>query len=201
LPSCKPTNFSLPLPPGCNLRVTFFFVYANKKLRYSYYNDYNLEFNSNKTDKAVDLVYIARNAHARIDGVGFQGHLIVGSTPSRGDLVTALERFTTMGLDVAYTELDIRFESVPASAAGLEQQGDDYAAVVGSCTDLHGRCIGVTQWEFTDKYSWVPATFPGQGEACLYDDNLKRKPAWTSVASVLKAAATEKPKPKWPWKE
>jgi GH35 family endo-1,4-beta-xylanase len=168
---------------------------------FRYYNDYNLEYNTNKTDKALELVHIARSSHARIDGVGFQGHLIVGSTPSRADLVTALERFTGIGLDVAYTELDIRFESVPASEAGLAQQGNDYAAVVGSCTDLRGRCIGITQWEFTDKYSWVPATFPGQGEACLYDEDLKRKPAWTSVSSVLKAAATKKPEPKWPWKE
>lgn len=38
-----------------------------------------------------------QNSGAPIDGVGFQGHLIVGSTPSRSQLATALRRFTALG--------------------------------------------------------------------------------------------------------
>ncbi|KAH6874741.1 glycoside hydrolase superfamily [Thelonectria olida] len=154
-----------------------------------YYNDYNLEYNGAKTDKAVEIVNIIQEAGAPIDGVGFQGHLIVGSTPSRSSLVTALERFTALGLEVAYTELDIRHASVPASESALATQGDDYANVVGSCLDVEG-CVGVTVWGFTDKYSWVPDTFSGAGEACLYDEDYNKKPAWTSVSSLLAAAAT-----------
>lgn len=70
-------------------------------------------------------------------------------------------------------------------------QGNDFANVVGSCLDVDG-CVGVTVWGVTDKYSWIPDTFPGQGAALLYDDNLAKKPAWTSVSSVL-AAATAAP--------
>ncbi|UZP36372.1 hypothetical protein NXS19_004188 [Fusarium pseudograminearum] len=46
-----------------------------------YYNDYNLEQNGKKTDRAVEIVEILQKAGAPIDGVGFQGHLIVGETP------------------------------------------------------------------------------------------------------------------------
>ncbi|KAK1764966.1 glycoside hydrolase superfamily [Phialemonium atrogriseum] len=157
-----------------------------------YYNDYNLEYNGAKTDRAVELVKIVQAAKAPIDGVGFQGHLIVGSTPQRSSLVTALKRFTALGVEVAYTELDIRHSSVPASAAQLATQGNDFANVVGSCLDVAG-CVGITVWGLSDKYSWVPDSFPGAGAALLYDNNLGKKPAWTSVSSVLAAKATGGP--------
>ncbi|KAK7218287.1 hypothetical protein V2G26_006290 [Clonostachys chloroleuca] len=156
-----------------------------------YLNDYNLEYNGAKTDRVFEAAQIIQNAGAPIDGVGFQGHLIVGSTPSRSSLATALRRFTALGLEVAYTELDIRHSSLPPSDSALVTQGNDFANVVGSCLDVDG-CVGVTVWGVTDKYSWIPDTFPGQGAALLYDDNLAKKPAWTSVSSVL-AAATAAP--------
>ena len=43
----------------------------------------------------------------------------------------------------------------------------------------------VTVWEFTDRYSWVPGTFSGQGAADLYDQNLQTKPAYTAVQQAL----------------
>jgi endo-1,4-beta-xylanase len=154
-----------------------------------YYNDYNLEYNAAKTDYAVDLVKIVQAAGAPIDGVGFQGHLIVGSTPSRANLATTLKRFTSLGVEVAYTELDIRHSSLPPSSQAAVTQGNDFANVVGSCLDVDG-CIGVTVWGFTDKHSWIPSTFPGEGDAMIYDSNYNKKPAWTSISSVLAAAAT-----------
>lgn len=78
---------------------------------------------------------------------------------------------------------------MPPSSQALVQQGNDYANVVGSCLDVE-RCIGFTVWGVSDKYSWVPQTFSGEGAALLYDDNLGKKPAWTSVSSILAAAAT-----------
>ncbi|KAL2267984.1 hypothetical protein VTJ83DRAFT_2830 [Remersonia thermophila] len=155
-----------------------------------YYNDYNLEYNQGKTDRAVELVKIVQEAGAPIDGVGFQGHLIVGSTPTRQQLATVLRRFTSLGVEVAYTELDIRHSRLPASSQASIQQGNDYANVVGSCLDVPG-CVGVTVWSFTDKYSWIPETFQGEGDALIYDRNFNKKPAWSSISSVLAAAATQ----------
>jgi endo-1,4-beta-xylanase len=154
-----------------------------------YLNDYNLEYNGAKTDRTVEAVQIILDAGAPIDGVGFQGHLIVGTTPSRADLATVLERFTALGLEVAYTEIDIRFETpLPASPEQLAQQGVDYANTVGSCLDVAG-CVGITLWGISDKYSWIPGTFPGTGDALIYDADLQPKPAFTSISSVLAAAA------------
>ena len=100
-----------------------------------------------------------------IDGVGFQGHLIVGSVPS--NLQSQLEAFTALGIEVAITELDIRM-TLPETDALLAQQKTDYENVIAACNAVAG-CIGVTIWDYTDKYSWVPSTFSGQGAALPWD--------------------------------
>lgn len=156
-----------------------------------YYNDFSLEFNGAKTDAALDIVRLVQNSSAmgaRIDGIGFQAHLTVGSgTPSRDSLISVFNRFIALGLEVAITELDIRM-TLPSNATSIEQQAQDYMSVVGACLALP-KCVGLVVWQFTDKYSWVPSTFAGTGEACLYDQNMQRKPAWTSVSVQLAAAA------------
>lgn len=153
-----------------------------------YYNDFNLETSKAKADGAVRIVQLLQAAKVRIDGLGFQAHLDVGRTPNQTALTATLNRFAALGLEVAYTELDISHTKLPATAAALQQQAKDYVSVVGSCLAV-ARCVGVVVWEFTDKYSWIPSTFPGKGDACLYDANFTKKPAYTSVSSFLAAAA------------
>ncbi len=154
-----------------------------------YYNDYNIEGTGAKQAAAVAIVKSVKAAGARIDGVGMQAHLIVGSIPSQSDLEAAMKSYLEAGAtEVAYTELDVRFSSLPPSDDGLRAQGTDYATVAGACLAVDA-CVGVTVWDFTDRYSWIPSTFPGQGAALPYDEGLAKKPAWTAVSSVLAAAA------------
>ncbi|KAF2972362.1 hypothetical protein GQX73_g1085 [Xylaria multiplex] len=155
-----------------------------------YYNDYNIESTGSKQAGVVKIVSLVKNAGAKIDGVGMQAHLIVGSTPSQSSLQSAMASYVAAGVtEVAYTELDIRFSSLPSTASGLQQQATDYTAVTKACL-AEKACVGITIWDYTDKYSWIPSTFPGQGDALLYDSELNKKPAWTAVSSVLAAAAT-----------
>ncbi|EFQ33021.1 glycosyl hydrolase family 10 [Colletotrichum graminicola] len=157
-----------------------------------YYNDYNIENVNAKQQKTVELVKYVQQAGAPIDGVGMQGHFIVGSMPSQADLENAANQYTALGVEVAYTEFDIKFTSLPYNAAGLESQAQSYVNVIKACLNVEG-CVGWTIWDWTDKYSWVPGTFPGQGGACLWDDNFEPKPAYYSVSSALAAAATGSP--------
>ncbi|KAJ9138322.1 Beta-xylanase [Coniochaeta hoffmannii] len=153
-----------------------------------YYNDFNLETSRQKADGAVAIVRLLQGAGVRIDGLGFQAHLDVGKTPNKTALAATLERFTGLGLEVAYTELDVAHDKLPADAAALQQQARDYVAVIGSCLAV-AKCVGIVVWEFTDKYSWIPDTFPGKGDACLWDANFTKKAAYTSVSNFLAAAA------------
>ncbi|KAJ4423603.1 hypothetical protein N0V82_001770 [Gnomoniopsis sp. IMI 355080] len=154
-----------------------------------YYNDYNIEYAGAKLTAAINIVKGIQSAGVKIDGVGLQGHFIVGSTPSKASLISALQSFTALGVEVAYTELDVRQSSVPASASAQQQQATDYVTVVSACLSVKD-CVGVTVWDFDDQYSWVPSTFSGSGEADLWSSNLVKKPAYTSIASFLKSAAT-----------
>ncbi|KAK2607617.1 hypothetical protein N8I77_006280 [Diaporthe amygdali] len=153
-----------------------------------YYNDYNIEATNAKQQKAVELVKLVKDAGERIDGIGLQGHFIVGSMTSQEDLESVMNEFVGAGVsEVAYTEFDVKFDSLPYNDAGLEQQAQDYTTVIKACLNVEA-CVGWTIWDWTDKYSWVPNTFPGQGGACLYDESLEPKPAYFSVSSVLAAA-------------
>jgi endo-1,4-beta-xylanase len=153
-----------------------------------YYNDYNIETVGAKQEAALGIISLLQSAGAKIDGIGLESHFIVGESPTASELEAAMQSYLAAGVtEVAITELDIRFTSLPASTSGLAEQGDEYAAVVQACLAV-SACVGITVWDFTDLYSWIPATFSGEGEACLYDDNLSKKPAWTSVSSALAAA-------------
>ncbi|KAI0327919.1 endo-1,4-beta xylanase [Cubamyces sp. BRFM 1775] len=143
-----------------------------------YINDYNIEGTGAKSTALKNLVKSLKADGVPIDGVGIQSHLIVGEVPST--FQQNLEEFVALGVEVAITELDIRFESLPPDAAGIAQQKKDYETVVAACNAVE-KCVGVTVWDFTDKYSWIPSTFPGQGDACPWDENYVKKPAYQGI--------------------
>ena len=78
-----------------------------------------------------------------------------------------IEQFVALGVEVSINELDIRM-TLPATSALETQQAKDYQTVVSACNAVP-ECIGITLWDYTDKYSWVPSSFSGQGDACPWD--------------------------------
>ncbi|KAL4910478.1 hypothetical protein BDW74DRAFT_171943 [Aspergillus multicolor] len=148
-----------------------------------YYNDYNLEYGGAKAAAARAIVQLLQNRGVKIDGVGFQAHFGVGTVPGRSSLVSVLKSFTALGVEVAYTEADVRIQ-LPTTATTLAQQATDFQNLVGSCVDTDG-CVGFTIWDYTDKYSWVPSTFPGYGAALPWDENLVKKPAYNGLLAGL----------------
>lgn len=83
--------------------------------------------------------------------MGFQGHLVIESTPSQEDptppqetLENNLRLYTELGVDVAYTEIDIRMVT-PATEEKLQKQAEIYARVVRACLAVE-RCVGLTLW-------------------------------------------------------
>ena len=106
-------------------------------------NDFNIEGINAKSTAMFDLVKDLKDRGVPIDGIGVQAHLIVGQIP--GDLQENLERFTSLGVDVAITELDIRMP-LPVTEELLEQQKADYQTVVSACNAVEA-CVGVTIWD------------------------------------------------------
>jgi endo-1,4-beta-xylanase len=148
-----------------------------------YYNDYNLESPSKKTEGALRIVKMLKDAKIKIDGVGLQAHLVAESHPTLDQHIDAIKGFANAGVEVALTELDVRLQT-PANTTNLAQQKESYKNVVGACVQVKG-CIGVTIWDFYDPFSWVPYVFSGEGAALLWFEDFTKHPAYDGVVEAL----------------
>jgi len=150
-----------------------------------FYNDYGIEDTGNKTQATYALIKEVQSRGIRIDGVGLESHFEVGGTPSLEEQVAAKQGYVALGLEVAITELDVRFvEANLTNATAFALQAQNYYDTVSSCVQVDG-CIGITVWDFDDQYSWIPSSFPGQGAADLYNADFTRKPAYYAVGEAL----------------
>ncbi|KAI0091083.1 endo-1,4-B-xylanase A [Irpex rosettiformis] len=145
-----------------------------------YINDYNIEYPGAKSTAMQSLVKTLKAASVPLDGIGLQSHFIVGSVPSTSSLESNMNAFVALGVEVAITELDIRM-TLPTTPTLLAQQKTDYTSVISACQAVD-QCVGITIWDWTDKYSWVPSTFSGQGAALPWDENFQKKPAYDGIA-------------------
>jgi endo-1,4-beta-xylanase len=154
-----------------------------------YINDYNIEGVNAKSNGLYSLAQSLLSQGVPLDGIGLESHFIVGQVPS--SLLTNMQRFAALGLDVAVTELDDRIP-LPASTANLNQQGTDYGTVVRDCLAVP-RCVGVSQWGVDDGHSWIPGTFSGYGAATMYDSNYQPKAAYNAAATALAGDSSPTP--------
>lgn len=154
-----------------------------------YYNDYGIERVNNKSIAIQAFLQDFQRRGVPIDGVGLQAHFTVGRAPTYAEVRAAQQLYTSapLKLETALTELDVRL-ALPDNANKTAIQASVYADSVKACVDEE-KCVGVTVWDFWDPVSWVPETFPGNGNACLWDENLQRKPAYFAVQDVLVKAA------------
>ncbi|WP_431677615.1 endo-1,4-beta-xylanase [Kitasatospora sp. KL5] len=150
-----------------------------------YINDYNIEGVNAKSTALLALVTELKKQRVPIDGVGVQGHLAV-QYPAPHDIADNLRRFDDLGLDTAITEADVRMV-LPADATKTEAQAEGYSVLLQGCL-LTEHCTDFTVWGFTDKYSWVPGTFSGQGSANILTEDYRPKPAYTALSQDLRLA-------------
>jgi endo-1,4-beta-xylanase len=147
-----------------------------------FYNDYNIEGLGAKSDSAYALISNLVKKGVPISGVGFQAHFIVGGVPST--LGANIARFAALGIKVHITELDLRM-TLPSTPALLDTQAQNYRDIVQTCASFPA-CDVIVMWGFSDKESWIPSAFPGQGAALIFDGSYLPKPAYTSLQSLLK---------------
>lgn len=145
-------------------------------------NDYNVEGVNAKSTAYYNLAKQLRAQGVPVQGLGIQGHLDIGYDFPAG-VQDNLKRFAHLGMQTAFTEVDIRM-TLPADEAKLARQADDYRRLLNGCLNV-SSCKSFTVWGFTDKYSWVPGTFVGQGAANILDENFAPKPAYWALRDEL----------------
>lgn len=149
-----------------------------------FYNDYNAETINAKSDVIYAMAQDFKNRGVPLDGIGFQTHIDLNfdNASTLASFASNLQRFVTLGLDVHITELDIRVSD--SSVASLTAQAKLYGELAAMCVQ-QPRCKVFQTWGFTDKYSWVPSVFKGQGWALLWDASYQKKPAYTALHDAL----------------
>ncbi|BCB75488.1 beta-xylanase [Phytohabitans flavus] len=150
-----------------------------------YINDYNVEGLNAKADAYYELVKQLKADRVPIHGFGMQGHLGV-QFGFDGRALQNVQRFEALGLETSFTEVDVRM-LMPADNPKLHAQANGYSILLRACL-LAKKCTSFTVWGFTDKYSWVPGFFTGQGAANLLDENFGQKPAYQAVKETLALA-------------
>jgi GH35 family endo-1,4-beta-xylanase len=148
------------------------------------YNDFNLETVNAKSNALFNLVSGFKQQGIPINAIGLQMHLTSGGIDI-SSLTANMQRFAQLGLQIYITEMDVRYPT-PISAANLQAQATIYQNVLNACLQ-QPACKGLQTWGFTDKYSWIPSTFAGQGDALEFDANYAAKPAYFALQSGLNA--------------
>jgi endo-1,4-beta-xylanase len=159
-----------------------------------FYNDYNTE-RPEKRERIYRLLKKLVDAKVPIHGVGLQGHWSIFE-PDEKDLRKTIEQFSSLGLKIQITELDISIyawekmnrEKKPNEpdvfTSELEKkQSDQYKKVFGIFREYKKEITGITFWNVSDKHSWLDS-YPVRGRKnypLLFDQNLKPKKAYWEV--------------------
>jgi len=142
-----------------------------------------------KSDAIYAMVRDFRQRGVPIDGVGLQMH-ISNLHADIASISANISRFTALGVQVHFTEMDV---SLPVDANGnaspedLQRQADIYRQIAGACL-AHRGCTAIQTWGFTDKYSWIGSHSKHTlGAALLFDRNYRAKPAYWALRNELEA--------------
>jgi GH35 family endo-1,4-beta-xylanase len=161
------------------------------------YNDYNI-VDPAKRERCYTMLKELKDAGVPIDGVGLQGHWSNEVTPEM--IQTAIDRFSSLGLEVHVTELDLTTYTNYHGEGGRKQvqetqaYTDEIANILAEKYKsyfevLHknaDKITSVTFWGLDDGKTWLNG-FPVRGRRdypLLYDADLKPKKAYYSIKSI-----------------
>ena len=156
-----------------------------------FYNDYGTEQPA-KREKVYQLLKKLIDAHIPVDAVGLQAHWSIND-PTEKELTETIERFSSLGLKIQITELDMSIYSSknnPADANGYttaiaEKQSQQYAMAFNIFRKYKDVITGVTFWNVSDRSSWLN-NFPVKGRdnyPLLFDRKLHPKPPYNQVVN------------------
>jgi endo-1,4-beta-xylanase len=172
------------------LELAFRWVHEADPEAHLRYNDYGGEDMGPKSQGIYDLVARLRRKGVPIDGVGLQMHVEPGNVPNEQEVRRNMERLAAIGLDSHITEMDVSLP-MPATADDFRAQARVYLNMLQACL-LASRCRSFSTWGVTDRYSWIPESFPGLGDALLFDQDYQPKSAYFSICSLLRDNAASK---------
>lgn len=162
-----------------------------------FYNDYNLEIFPPKLDKVLEVLDDAKRQGAKIDGIGFQAHIVLPRITTYQTYFNAFKKVADKGYKVHIAELDIPVNGplglkTKPDLSDFSRQKTYYETIVKAYIDAVPPQLrfGITVWGASDKYSWykqVPFWLFNKNDwPSLYDGSLNQKPAYFGFRDELK---------------
>jgi endo-1,4-beta-xylanase len=154
-----------------------------------FYNDYSNASINAKSNVIYAMAQDFLNRGVPLHGIGLQMHLTNANTDLSG-IEPNIKRLTDLGLQVQFTELDVRLPvdaSGNATPAMLATEAQIYQSATAICLK-YPLCTAIQTWGFTDKHSWIPGAYPGFGAALEFDQTYQPKPAFTAMQSALQTS-------------
>ena len=148
-----------------------------------FYNDYGGEALGQKSDAIYHLLKTLKDQRVPVDGIGLQAHWVLEHAPPMRDIDANIKRLSALGLELRISELDVRM-TMPPTEEKLQKQAAMYRDILHVCLSIF-NCKSFATWGFTDKYSWIPAYFPGIGAALPFDESYKPKLAYAALLDEL----------------
>ena len=151
-----------------------------------FYNDYNTE-NPVKRDKIYNLLRKLLAQGVPITAVGLQGHWNIND-PSEQNLRDAIDKFSSLGLKIQVTELDVsvlssRTDTVKTYTPEREKkQVDFYKMIFKVFREKKDVITGITFWNVSDGRSWIDRS-NRRAYPLLFDYDLKPKKAYREVVN------------------
>lgn len=147
-------------------------------------NDYNLEYNLDKTKGLIGYVKYIEDNGGRVDGIGTQMHININTDKEK--IKEMFQLLAETGKLIKVSELDVTLDSQEATPETLALQADMYKYVVDTYSEVvpPAQQYGITVWGITDSTnnsSWLPGAKQG-----LWNVNYIRKPAYAGFAEGLK---------------
>ena len=124
-----------------------------------------------------------------LHGVGFQYHLGVENKLDPAACLANLRRFSALGLDLQFTEMDMGIKK-PITDALRREQADEYANRFRIALDS-GAVSALIFWGFTDRHTWIPVFTKGEYDEPLpFDAEYQPKPAYFAIRETLRGLPT-----------
>lgn len=162
-----------------------------------YYNDYNADGLSVKSDSMYSIVKRFKQQGVPIDGVGLQMHVSLENFPGKAAVLANMNRLGELGLDVYVTEIDVAINEdlSGVSVPKYPQQAQVYREVLEACIESP-YCKDYTIWGITDRYSWYEQFFNKTDWPLITDYDYQPKEAWNAILNTLTITSSIREKDK-----
>jgi endo-1,4-beta-xylanase len=157
-------------------------------------NEYGAEAMNAKSNAVYAMARDFVRRGVPLSGIGLQLHIGLGfdQQGSLDELIQNLKRLAALGLEVQFTEVDVQLHDGSGFSQG--EEADAYKDLLDICL-RQPACTLFQTWGFTDRYTWIPESYPGYGWPLPFDNNYRKKRAYFAMLAKLKPRGHDGPRP------